>query len=84
MKVRVMVTEEDIERGKIDCGECPIALALSRAVPGCTPYVNGFLVGINGEHGLFARLPRVATDFIRDFDGDDYCGPIAFSLELPS
>jgi len=84
MKVHVEVTAEDIATGEpSDYSQCPIALALKRAVPGCDPYVSTVLLSLNGRHGIQAFIPTCVSMFIMDFDDGDPVDPFAFDLEIP-
>ncbi len=70
--ITISVTTEDIQLGdRSDNSQCPIALAIKRARPGC-----GVRVGATSAEIFFPRksvpvgywLPPIATNFIRNFD----------------
>lgn len=85
MTVHVEVTEEDIANGQpFNCGKCPVALALSRAVPGCKPFVGFAYFRLDAGHGRLSRLPERVIRFIGRFDGRDLARPFSFDLEIPS
>lgn len=98
MILTVEVTETDIDNGAVeDCEECPLALAVYRALVAAhpelddlTPYVNGDSIHLfqgaadtSSQEILFTvnPLPAIASEFIRDFDG---CNPYvrAFTVQL--
>lgn len=77
MRINVEVTAEDIKRGiKVDCLNCPIALALDRCgQPDAS--VSDSDVEIDGR---FIRMPLDARRFVQDFDDGKPVEPFAFEL----
>lgn len=85
MIVHVEVTQEDIDKGqRRTCNICPVALALYRTVPACSPWVQTTTASIQGWQGPRAHLPLVARKFIEEFDHAQPVEPFAFDLEFPS
>lgn len=76
----VRVVPSDIAAGiHGDCGNCPVARALSRTFQ--TPLVHV------GGWGTFAgeleiKLPEEAVDWIRDFDRGRPVHPIQFNVQV--
>jgi hypothetical protein len=84
MQVQVEVTQDDICNGfRGDCTECPIALALERALPGHHIEVGNDSVWSSEEH--LADLPADAVAFIVRFDlwGRSEAEPFRFTLTIP-
>jgi hypothetical protein len=84
--MRVQVTQEDIEQGEQgSCKHCPIAIAVSRAT-GKKAYVGydgistGELPGPMFEPRWQYETPKVARDFIVDFDYGLPTHPFEFEL----
>lgn len=94
-KVKIMVTQADIDRGEPrEGGSCPIALACLRAFPD-----RGTMVHVSDDHLVVNRLdeqgygrdpvayalPPSAQEFIQKFDGRQDCtpcpGPFEFEVE---
>ena len=78
--MRINVTQLDIQRGLPRLArKCPIARAIRRA--------TGYHLKVSVTTGRIIRgrrksdLPRLAQDFIRNFDQDRPVTPIAFELE---
>jgi hypothetical protein len=77
---RVEVTQEHIDRGeKMNCHDCPIALAVSAAL-GQEVTVGAEIVHLG--KGL-AYLPRSVSDWIVEFDLGGRVAPFVFDLEVP-
>jgi len=88
--VRVEVTAELIAAGiRKSCFECPLALAAMRALGGEFAYITtkgccvDFPEGSAPERVRF-RLPELAVDFMRAFDGGHNVEPFSFEIEIPS
>lgn len=90
MKVKINVTEDDIEHGiKSDCRKCPIALAIN------THLADGYIVAVNMTDVFIqrssnllsflhvARLPLTACRFIHKFDCYLAHTPFDFYLDIP-
>ena len=85
--VTVNVTQENIDKGDVDSGySYPIALALNTII-------NTNLVGfyVDTKKLLFSRnmridsssrIPKVARDFIDDFDNEKPVKPITFQVAI--
>jgi hypothetical protein len=82
VKLKIEVTQEDIDKGKRDdCTSCPIALAAIRT--GATSaFVDSDSIHIvaENERGLFFKLPLKAQQFIHDFDYSRPVSPFSFVL----
>ena len=85
--MRIKVTPEHINKGiGRHCLYCPMALAMRDAGLDVEVIQSG-RVSIRPEGWLspyLARLPKVACDFIIDFDCGESVGPFEFELELPT
>ena len=82
-KIKVSVTEADIENGKAKrCVFCPVALACARALG--VEYVTVTDTSLYDEAGvtLFARLSCEVKAFISRFDSGGICQPFTFTLEV--
>jgi alpha-ketoglutarate-dependent taurine dioxygenase len=84
--VKIQVTDQDIAHGLAgDCEECPIALAIYRALSATA----GIRVGTGGvtlyrDHAnAMVALPAAASRFISRFDHDDLVEPFEFDLDVP-
>jgi hypothetical protein len=76
----INVTQEDIDEGKpVVCNECPVALAIARALPGCEIHVLGTIVIVNG---MYYQLPDECLDFVTRFDDGKSVSPFSFTLEI--
>lgn len=85
MTVQVDVTADDIAHGvRKDCDHCPIARAITRALPGYTVEVSRtYAFACKGqEPGLYADLPGQATKFISQFDAERAVKPLSFELDF--
>jgi len=80
MKVKVIVTEQDIVNGiRHDCSSCPIALALKRVFPNSDPDVGyDSYIHRNGQSTLVLTVPPTAQDFILRFDDGEDVEPFEF------
>jgi hypothetical protein len=87
--ITVKVTQEDIDDGKqASCYDCPLAIALSRAI-GCDVGVSGGKASWVDRYGVNeVWLPPVADDWYRRFDNDNYgrgpVSPFEFELDVPT
>lgn len=96
LKIKGIVTQEDIDNGKIgECSKCPLALAIDRIFGG-KYYISvapqDILVidqepfGSKGtSHGLIqyrGRLSPAMVDFVREFDSQHLVKPCVFEMEL--
>lgn len=93
MKLQVEVTQQDIEHGvKQDCGRCPVALALRRALRKQETYIQEVIVHGNDivviykNKGYRTLTPQNITHFINWFDTYGslaiYAVPFTFELEF--
>lgn len=92
-KVKIMVTQADIDRGEPrEGGSCPIALACSRAFPGTMVHVSDDHLVVNeldergyGRYPVAYMIPLSAQEFIQKFDSRQDCtpypGPFEFEVE---
>ena len=83
-KVRINVTQRDIERGiRFTSYTCPIAWAARRH-----PELKGCLVApdslaFDNSGWVWVPLPEKACGFVDSFDGGRPVQPFSFTLELP-
>lgn len=85
MIVTVQVTEQDVQHGLAgDCEECPIALAIYRALHDAPVRVGtgGVTIYREGTNAMVA-LPGAASRFISRFDHDEVVEPFEFDLDVP-
>lgn len=88
MNIKVSVSSEDILKGqKNHPRECPVALAIERALPGNLVYVGHYTVAIFTEPD--EQVEKYEGSFIQDvqswiwaFDEGKPVGPIDFEVEL--
>jgi hypothetical protein len=85
-RVRVNVTQRDIDRGEPqECERCPIARAAKRAGIVNAKVMEGWLdvqyFPPSGECGV--TLPDPAMRFIEEFDRNCGVAPFAFELDVP-
>lgn len=80
--MKITVTRQDIEQGIMDdAHSCPVALAVSRAMPGWSVGVAACHVRTGNTIWL---LPHRVTRWIDHFDSGDDVAPITFHLLRPS
>lgn len=86
----IKLTQEHIDRGtRGDCLDCPLALAAKEAGIK-TPWVTETYITSDNASAPDDKmyLPKIATDFIRNFDGEvegadaSKCVPFEFELDL--
>lgn len=78
--MNIEVTQADIDEGDAcNCRECPVALAIARAV-GVEVRVEYLRVFIKEK---IIHLPEQAVDFIDDFDSERPVKPFSFDLAYP-
>jgi hypothetical protein len=84
MKVRIRVTQEDIDRGaRTAPTACPIALAVRRALPELDqPRVCSRRIYPDGAINADVLLPQAAQDFIDRYDNALAVEPFEFELDL--
>jgi hypothetical protein len=86
MIVDVHVKDEDIRDGdQGSCSECPVALALSRAIPNAAIHVfddSVIIMPYDSDRRFSLNLPDNVCDFISSFDNDGDVWPFSFQLEL--
>jgi hypothetical protein len=83
MKVRIRVTQEDIDRGGKGPYACPIALAVRRALPELDePFVVTERFYLDDGMIAYVLLPAQAQDFIWLYDLDLAVEPFEFELDL--
>lgn len=79
MRIKIEVTHADIQNGKPqNCYDCPIALAVKRALPGREIEVHTAHISIDDGH---ASLPKEAMDWIENYDKPDG-SVMPFSFEI--
>jgi hypothetical protein len=83
MKIQIQVTQEDIDRGvRCTCENCPLALAMTRALAQDVVVVIGEYFFISEADKDAKPLPRVAEMFRSAFDAGFPVQPFEFELEL--
>lgn len=92
--MRVQVTQQHIDNGKLDCRKCPVANALSE-----TPELSMYDLAVGkrqlygrrkgtlsnvwfGDWPVIAFLPDTAQAFVDVFDAYQEVQPFEFELEL--
>lgn len=79
--MRIEVTEEDIRKGvRLDCYECPVALAISRATES-DAHVEGDVM-LDGNRRRVFVLPDEVTRRIRVYDFVGEMEPFSFDLAI--
>ncbi len=91
-KLTISVTQEDIAAGvRLNCGLCPIARAVRRALRLAEIPYSEELIAITrksihshgvGHRGKIYNLPDAAGEFISCFDSGFPVKPIIFEIEL--
>ena len=83
MKIKISVTQEDIDNGwRRSCNCCPIALATRRVSGWKAPCVGNSLLWDDGDpHSYMLELPMVALDFINRYDVGDAVTPFEFEID---
>ena len=84
-KIKVSVTKEDIENGKAQkCSECPVALAIARALGIERVTVTGAVLYSTdpNKRDVYACLPPEVRRFIDRFDDGLKCEPSTFTLQV--
>lgn len=75
----IHVTQDDISRGlKNDCCRCPIALAIEPF--GRRLFVNEYSISYDRFEEYGIELPKIAVQFIEDFDDYKPVKPFSFNL----
>jgi hypothetical protein len=86
MKHKIEVTQDDINNGiRNDCDRCPVALAISRALPACRVSVYPDEVEIVRQPGVISQHepPSEVTTFVNRFDNPSNIAVISpFSFEM--
>ncbi len=83
MKHRIVVTQEDIDKGeKLECSSCPIALAMKRVIKCKSVFVASATATVcwSGFNTETSKLPTRAGLFVRNFDGGMKVKPFVFSV----
>lgn len=83
-EVAVRVTAGDIAHGfRNSCSDCPIALALKRALPEFDNKLSVDTDSFYGDwDGEMHPLPQKAQDFIFDLDAGRHVKPFTFVVRL--
>jgi hypothetical protein len=90
--MRVDVTAEDIAKGvRSQCSDCPVALALKRALgDGISPVVGSDTVdlyfrasGMSYLRPLHIPLPMGTARRIQKFDRGEGMAPFSFEIDVP-
>ena len=80
---RIDVTYDDIQHGKQrSCFDCPVALAMTRAV-GCRTTVGRSSFTLE-PRWWGAALPEEAASFVDRYDGGVPVEPFTFHVEIPT
>lgn len=82
--VYIDITKDDIRAGKPeDCGECPAALALERALPAATYIaVAGSYAKVNVDAVTYKSKSEALLDFVMKFDSRQYVEPQRIRLNF--
>jgi hypothetical protein len=85
MIITVNVTEDDIRDGQAGvCRECPVALAIKRALPGTDVHVSYERVSLGGPRRQeILGTPDAVQEFIGRFDSALPVEPFEFDLDIP-
>jgi hypothetical protein len=88
MRVKVEVTQEDIDQGiPSDCTDCPVALALCRVLdlPDTITVAHSIIRLPTPDGWQRIRIPDHVRQWIYTFDrkGRSRVGPMTFELEVP-
>lgn len=79
-KIKISVTAEDIANGKIaEAYECPISLAIGRALGTNGVGVCGSWIDLNGKH---LEISELAANFVSEYDYGNFVEPFEFELEI--
>jgi hypothetical protein len=77
-RLRIDVNSDDIAKGKrCSAIDCPIAIAIRRAVPNVEVIVGPTEANIGD---LRLRLPREIQTWIKKYDAEKYVEPLSFLL----
>lgn len=79
--MKITVTQEDIEKGKRGCRNCPIALATNRTTLLDAAVYPHCIISV--DMGTVWVLPKKAQQFIQRFDDGKPVHPFTFDIELP-
>jgi hypothetical protein len=85
--MKIEVTQEHIDAGKITCVSCPVALAVK-------PFLRGdVIIMVDGDEIVLRSIeshdyviidtPKDARDFIYGFDARETVAPFEFELDIP-
>jgi hypothetical protein len=80
-RIRVTVTQEDIDKAGRSSTSCPLASALRRRFPEAVVFMQVWY-----PHGLgdsYAELPFTARRFVREVDALQPVHPATFLLPVP-
>lgn len=84
--IPIEITEEHIEKGKTDCEDCPIALAIKECcglnIIEIYVTVNGIHITYNNNNEKIWTICDKLTDFIHDFDFIDFVYPTTGYLSI--
>jgi hypothetical protein len=85
MIITVHVTQDDIRDGQAGvCRECPVALAIKRALPGIDVHVSYERVSLGGPRRQeLLCTPDAVQEFIGRFDSALPVEPFGFTLDIP-
>lgn len=85
--VTVDVTQQDIDAGeRYQCDRCPVALALTRTLPGAFVEVGNNYIRLrrfSESHSNYLTTPDAVEGFIVAFDSGQPVDPFAFALDIP-
>lgn len=82
MRVRVEVTQDDIDKGARNCGSrCPIARSLKRCLGVRHVWVYRKSVRLD-EKAMIGDMPKLAQKFIHEFDNRCTVHPFGFYIRF--
>ena len=86
MKVKINVTQRDIDRGEYDsCLNCPNAIAIRRHLK--SKYRNELKVYkhyVETNSATLADMPAIAHDWISSYDQEEKVRPFTYALDIPA
>ncbi len=87
--MRITVTQQNIDNGKLSCELCPIALAINerldpKYVVGVGDKRIGIYRGRDDEEYVSIPTPQGLLGFIFAFDHKQECAPFSFDLDIPT
>lgn len=84
MRIKVSVSQDNIDDGWSGCYSCPVALAIKGIDESYHPWVvsTRIMIYLNGSR-VSIDTPRSVNRFVRRFDSRKPVKPFNFFLEIP-